>query len=235
LPQGSLGGPAIDTGRSRDFPIRQSSCNIPATAQAYSLNFTAVPSGRLGYLTTWPTGSSQPFVSTLNSPGTVVANAAIVPAGTNGAISVFATDPTNVVIDINGYFAPPGAQGAMSFYAVSPCRVLDTRGGAGALGGPTMTATQTRTYPVPSSACSVPPTAQAYSLNATVVPTNAGLGYLTLWPAGSAQPFVSTLNALDGSITANAALVPAGTTGGVSAFVTERTDLILDINGYFAP
>jgi hypothetical protein len=35
-----------------------------------------------------------------------VANAAIVPAGTNGAISVYVTDPTHVVIDINGYFAP---------------------------------------------------------------------------------------------------------------------------------
>ena len=37
--------------------------------------------------------------------GSVVANAAIVPAGTNGAISVDGTDATEVLVDINGYFA----------------------------------------------------------------------------------------------------------------------------------
>jgi hypothetical protein len=36
----------------------------------------------------------------------VVANAAIVPAGTNGAISIYVTNPTQVILDINGYFAP---------------------------------------------------------------------------------------------------------------------------------
>jgi len=35
-----------------------------------------------------------------------VANAAIVPAGTDGAINVYVTDRTHVIIDINGYFAP---------------------------------------------------------------------------------------------------------------------------------
>jgi hypothetical protein len=37
-------------------------------------------------------------------PGTV-ANAAIVPAGMNGAVSVFVTDASDVLFDINGYFA----------------------------------------------------------------------------------------------------------------------------------
>jgi len=84
-----------------------SSCGVPTTAQAYSLNMTAIPLGALGYLTTWPTGQSQPLVSTLNSlGGPTVANAAIVPAGgaPSGAISVYVSDATNLIIDINGYF-----------------------------------------------------------------------------------------------------------------------------------
>jgi hypothetical protein len=91
------------------FPIPQSSCLIPATAQAYSLNITVIPPGTLDYLTVWPTGSPMPVVSTLNdTQGDIVANAAIVPAGTNGAVSVFVYQATDVVIDINGYFlAPP--------------------------------------------------------------------------------------------------------------------------------
>jgi len=68
---------------------------------------TVVPSGVLYYLTAWPAGLSQPLVSTLNSfDGSIVANAAIVPAGTNGAISIYVTNPTHLVLDINGYFAP---------------------------------------------------------------------------------------------------------------------------------
>jgi hypothetical protein len=35
-----------------------------------------------------------------------VANAAIVPAGTGGAINAFASNATQLILDINGYFAP---------------------------------------------------------------------------------------------------------------------------------
>ena len=78
-------------------------------------------------MTVWPTGQPQPTVSTLNDiPGTIIANAAIVPAGTGGDISVYPTNDTDLIIDINGYFAPPGP-GGLSLYAVAPCRVIDTR------------------------------------------------------------------------------------------------------------
>jgi hypothetical protein len=36
----------------------------------------------------------------------LLANAAIIPAGTNGAISVYAQGQTHVVLGIDGYFAP---------------------------------------------------------------------------------------------------------------------------------
>jgi hypothetical protein len=73
----------------------------------YSLNFTVVPQGPLGFLTTWPSDQNQPLVSTLNSPnGAVVANAAIVPASSNGSISVYVSGTSDLVIDVNGYFAP---------------------------------------------------------------------------------------------------------------------------------
>jgi hypothetical protein len=60
------------------------------------------------------------------------------------------------------------------------------------------------------------------------------LGFLTLWPQGATQPLVSTLNAIDGSITSNMAIVPT-TNGSVSAFSSNPAHLILDISGYFAP
>ncbi len=87
---GAFGGPAIGGGTSRDFTIPQGSCSIPATARAYALNTTVIPHGPLSYLTIWPTGATRPVVSTLNSlDGRIKANAAIIPAGTSQAVSVY--------------------------------------------------------------------------------------------------------------------------------------------------
>ncbi len=235
MPAGTFGGPTMPAGQSRDFPIPLSGCGTPATASAYSLNVTVVPEGYLGYLTAWPTGQEQANVSTLNSwTGKVVANAAIVPAGNNESVSVFVPNPTDVILDINGYFGQPRNSGALSFYPVTPCRIADTRGAAGPFGGPEMGAGATRSFPIPASACNIPTTAAAYSMNVTVVP-DGRLSYLSAWPAGSGPPAVSTLNSWDGAVVANAAIVPAGTNGAISIYVTDSTQVILDINGYFAP
>ena len=232
----AAGGGIPASGGTRLVPVLGSGCGIPASALAYSLNATVVPSGPLGFLTLWPSGQAQPFVSTLNAiTGAVVANAAIVPAGTNGAINAFASSATHLVVDINGYFAPSGSgANAQRFFPVTPCRVADSRNAGGSLGGPILAGGQTRTWPIPSSACGLPASAGAYSLNATVVPVS-GLGFLTMWPAGQSQPLVSTLNALDDPIAANAAIVVAGASGAISTFVTNQTHLIVDTNGYFAP
>ena len=56
----------------------------------------------------WPQGEPKPTVSTLNNlTGTIVANAAIVPAGTEGEVAVVPNDDTDLLIDINGYLLPP--------------------------------------------------------------------------------------------------------------------------------
>jgi hypothetical protein len=235
---GPLGGPSIPAHGTRSIPVPSSSCGIPSNAAAYSLNVTVVPplDGVLGYLTVWPTGQPQPNVSTLNSlDGEILANAAIVPAGTGGSIDAFATDDTDLVIDINGYFVPH-TTGSLQFYPLTPCRILDTRNTPnGTFAGPSLAADTARSFPIQSSGCNVPASAEAYAFNVTVVPPLDGvLGYLTVWPTGESQPFVSTLNSLEGNILANAAIVPAGSGGAVSFFATNTTDLVVDINGYFA-
>jgi len=83
------------------------------------------------------------------------------------------------------------------------------------------------------SGCGASASAQAYVLNATVVPA-APLGFLTLWPQGAPQPLVSTLNAGDSAITSNMAIVPT-TNGSISAFLSDPSHLVLDISAYFAP
>jgi hypothetical protein len=238
-PNGPFGGPAIGGGTSRDFIIPDNlSCGIPTTAAAYSLNVTVVPHGGLGYLTVWPTGEDQPAISTLNSlDGRIKANAAIVPAGASGAVRIYATNTTDLVLDIDGYFSPAPDPSAYAFFPLTPCRVAETRTRNGPLGGPYLYGSQERDFPVlAATSCHIPSSAVAYSLNLTAIPRNGGpLGFLTVWPAGESRPIVSTLNALTGTVTANAAIVPAGQNGEISVYPSQDTDLVIDIDGYFAP
>jgi hypothetical protein len=220
---------------TRNFAIPASACNIPANATAYSLNIAVVPRGLLGFLTVWPTGQAQPVVATLNSiDGRIKSNAAIVPAGAGGAISVFATNATDVILDINGYFVPSSDPSALAYYPLTPCRVADTRNATAPLGGPSLAAQTTRTFPVQQSTCGVPANAQAYALNFAAVPRGT-LGFLTAWPTGRTQPTVASLNDPTGTVAANAVVVPAGANGSVDVFTTDNTDLVIDMNGYFAP
>ena len=233
---GPFGGPSLPRQTERDFAIPAGACGIPSTAVAYSLNVAVVPSGPLGYLTLWPTGEPQPLVATLNSlDGRIKSNAAILPAGVGGAISVFVTDSTDVILDINGYFVAASNAGALAFYPLTPCRVADTRNAAGPLGGPSLAAQSTRLFPIQASPCGVPANAQAYSLNFAAVPKGATLGYMTAWPARQQQPLVASLNDPTGTVLSNAVVAPAGTDGTVNVFTTDATDLVIDINGYFAP
>ena len=135
------------------------------------------------------------------------------PAGSNGEVSVFVSNISDVVLDVNGYFAAPSANG-LSLYTTT-CRVLDTRNSSGAFNG-------TLGVAVESSPCAPSSTAQAYVLNATVVPSGS-LSYLTLWPAGETQPVVSTLNAGDGAVTSNMAIVPT-MNGSIDAFSSNPTN-----------
>lgn len=213
-----------------------SSCDLPESSQAYSLNMTVLPPGPLGFLSTWPDGEVYPGVSTLNSPtGTVLANAAIVPAGSSGTIATLASNPTDLVIDINGTFAPTAA-GGLQFYPAVPCRVADTcgtQGFSGAFGPPSLEAYADRSFPILSGNCAIPSSAQAYAVNLTAVPAGY-LGFVSAWASSHSYPGVSTLNA-DGDITANAAIVPGGTSGAITVMAANATDIIIDIFGYFGP
>jgi hypothetical protein len=145
---------------------------------------------------------------------------------------------------------------ALTFVAISPCRLVDTRGasanfnGISPFSGPSLGPNTTATFPVQSAAeaaadttptpCgTIPSIAQAYSFNITAIPKAAegGIAFVTVWPAGSAQPGVSTINDGQAQILANAAIVPAGTpSGGVSVFNSgpATMDVTIDMNGYYA-
>ena len=108
---GQYGPPALVANATRSFTIT-GQCGIPASAAAVSLNFTALNVGAAGDLRVFPAGAGVPLVSTLNYNGNTpnIANAAIVPLGTGGAITVQADAVgIDLVIDTNGYYGSPAA------------------------------------------------------------------------------------------------------------------------------
>jgi hypothetical protein len=120
FPTGPFGPPNLQAAVTRTFPILQSSnaspapafacADIPSIAQAYSFDITVVNTGASGFLVAWPSGQAQPFAATMAWPttsNTILSYAAIVAAGVNGAVDVFANITTDIVIDLNGYFAAP--------------------------------------------------------------------------------------------------------------------------------
>lgn len=131
------------------------------------------------------------------------------------------------------------AAGPLQFYSVTPCRVVDTRNPIGLTGGPPMASFQTRNFPM-RGYCGIASQAVAVSLNVTVVQPVA-TGYLTLWPSGTAQPVVSTINftPADNAL-ANGAIVPLNVSPGTSEIAVFNgspggANIILDVTGYFAP
>ena len=93
--------------RTFNLPASTDCTGLPSTAGAWSLNVQFRPISVASYITLFPTGTTMPTVSTLTaSPAAWVEDAAIVPAGTAGAIDVYCQFAGRVVIDINGYYGP---------------------------------------------------------------------------------------------------------------------------------
>src|SRR5271170_7913148 len=85
--------------------------------------------------------------------------------------SLFLTAPLTalvVFVVAAGSFAETTSP--LQFVPVNPCRVVDTRNAIGPFGGPALGAGTSREFNIPQSACKIPSSAVAYSLNVTVVP-----------------------------------------------------------------
>jgi hypothetical protein len=116
------GPPSMTSSAGRSF-VLPGRCGIPASAVAVSFNFTVWGTSSYGDFNIYPTGAAPAAVSTLNwGPGTLaLANAAVIPLGTSGAITVLNESPGTVDLffDVNGYYASTQPT-ATTFYITTP-------------------------------------------------------------------------------------------------------------------
>lgn len=81
---------------------------VPDNAMAVAQNIVVVRTGGTGFLTAYPTGLSVPLVSNVNANGSGQTRSAmaLTSVGTGGSVSYYASFPTDVVVDVTGYFSP---------------------------------------------------------------------------------------------------------------------------------
>lgn len=215
----------LEAGRRLDVAVTAPAA-IPPGAVAVAVNITATNPSAASYLTAWPFGQSQPGSSTVNmAAGQTVANMAIVGVSSDGFISLInGAGATDVVVDVLGWFTGAG------FSAVAPARLLDTRAQTcGFSLGPQeeRRLTVTGVGGVPASGV------EAVSINVTAVDPSEG-GYLSVYPAGGARPYVSNLNLRPGQTVPNAVLSGVGAGGQIAIFnPAGAVHVLVDVTGWF--
>jgi hypothetical protein len=126
--------------------------------------------------------------------------------------------------------SPPvaAAAGTSRYVAIAPARLADTRSGS------PIAAETTRSFQITGSL--VPAEATAVMLNVTATRSQAN-GYLQVFPTGRAEVGSSSTLNLDfaGQTIPNAAFAPIGDGGKVTVYTTFRTDVLIDVFGYFVP
>ena len=206
-----------------------------ADVRAVTMNITTDNPVSAGYLTIFPCDHVRPNTSNVNfdpaSAGTV-ANLVTVKVTQTGQVCIFASVSTNVIADAQGYFAPgPGSV----FTSVSPVRILDSRDGTGVVGSHAGRLGRGEVLVVHvTDANGVPADAKAVLLNLTITQAE-NRGFATVFPCGHVRPNASNLNFTRGVDRANLVKARVGDNGNVCVFVSEGTQVIADLNGYFTP
>jgi hypothetical protein len=199
-----------------------------------SLNVTSTNGEVPGFITVYDC-TTRNFVSSVNFvANTDVANAVIAPVSPDGNVCFYASQMTDLVVDINGYYVD-----GSSYTAVNPDRVLDTRpgqspnairvvpkakiGGEGAILEVQLTDLAGL---VPASGVG------AVSLNVTATGPQAA-GFMNVYPCGP-RALVSSLNFEAGEDVPNAVVAPLSASGTVCIYSNALTDVVVDVNGWFA-
>jgi hypothetical protein len=199
---------------------------------AVSLSITVTDPAFPGFVTAYPCGVRD-FVSTVNYlGGQTVANAAIVPVSPEGTVCFYSFAPADVVVDINGWFAA-----GRGFSGIAPKRVFDTRPGNSPdalrtvqktpiVGGTLLSVKVTEMAGVPATGVG------AVSLNVGAVDPSIA-GFITVYPCGTLD-LVSSVNFAAGKTVSNAVVATVSAAGNVCFYTSATTDLLVDINGWFA-
>ncbi len=233
------GGHHAPLGNGKSLTLRvEGADGIPATGvSAVYANVTAVPVGSAGgYLTAYPSGTSQPLAAAVNfMAGVTTANLALLPVSATGAITITNhSADANVIVDVAGWVSGGDVTTDAGIQATRATRILDTRS---TLGGHKAPVGSNASVSVPVLGVGgVPKTGVA-----AVVVHVTGLSptmatYLTAFATGYPTPSTSVLNLSKGaSSVSTTTIVPVGPEGKVTIRNEQGSlNVLLDVQGWIA-
>jgi hypothetical protein len=192
--------------------------DLPSGTTSLVVHLTATQSASYGYVTAYACGTAAPNWSNLNTePGRDVANRATVDLPDHGALCVYNSSATHLVVDLDAAYT--GSTGA-SITAKNPERIRDTRFGA----RPDAAAVTE----VGVGAAGI----TAAALNVTVDGADTP-GYLTVWPCDQPKPATSNGNYVAGTATASALTIAASATGTICVATSTAAHVIIDLQARF--
>jgi len=214
---------------------------VPETGVgAVVLNVTVTEAEGRGYVTVYPCGNARPVASNVNfEHGVDVANQVTAKVGTNGRVCFFTSRTVQLVADVSGWYADDFASvPGFGYHQLDPARIIDTRDGTGLGSRPIgqLAAGEILPFTVPGAG-GVPADADVRAVTMNVTATGGTLpGYISVFPCDRVRPIVSNVNFDPANTTvANLATSRVSSTGQVCFYASVATDLVVDIQGYFAP
>ncbi len=199
---------------------------VPADATAVAVTIATSDSVGAGFFTAYPTGTTRPLSSTLNTDarGQVRATGQLVPV-TAGGFTVFSQAGEHLIVDMTGWFTGPSAPWSDEglFVPTTPRRLADTREATTLFPGGTIELDPTSITGGPVA---------AVAGNWTLTSTWRG-GYLTVHPARTARPLASTANADRRNQSVAQFGVTATSSASLAAFSSAGTHLVVDVTGWF--
>jgi hypothetical protein len=227
----SDGATRLVAGSPRVLPLAGAN-GLPAQGvTAVVVNVTVIDAAAPGFVTLWPSGSAMPTASSINAEhaGQTIPNLVTVPLGADGALAIYASTGTHLVVDLQGYYLAADAATAGRLTVVAPQRLLDTRDAASAHPGP-LAAGETIDVDIATLA-GIPADASAVVLNVTAV--SAPAGFLTVFPSDSARPEASNLNIERAGQTIPNQVIARLNGGRASIYSLRGGHVVVDIAGWF--
>jgi hypothetical protein len=216
---------------------------VPADAAGAVLYLGAARASASGYVSAYPTGGAASSLAMLSySPDETVHNLYFGVLSPTGQLTLVnqGTAPVDLMVGVQGYLVSPTASEAGSAYRDVPeDRIADTRNGTGGIpatpvpAGGSITFAATGTDNVASATIS--------AVAESVAALDAGdAGYLSVYPAGSADPYQPGVNFNAGDVQDNdlsASLVSAVGTSGEQTITNHSSgtvDVVVSVRGYYS-
>ena len=191
--------------------ITDRSGSVVKTVTGVVFNLTGVNGGGNGFVTAYPSGEGRPGSSNLNmTPGIIKPNLVMVKVGSDGAFDLYNQAPTDLIVDVVGYYHNGVDAGTFRGRVVplsSPYRAFDTRN-SGTRIGPDQIDTWDFTPMINSLQAGGAPAGNVAGIIANLTATQETAdGYFTAYPADVGRPVASNLNLTRNTDLANLAVV----------------------------